>query len=36
VWGRPGEDLSAYLAYLARRFPSRRVDGLDRRVGAHG
>ncbi len=36
VWGRAGEDLSAYLAYLARRFPIRRVEGLERKVGARG
>jgi hypothetical protein len=36
VWKQPGEDLSAYLAYLARRFPSRRVDGLEDKVGPRG
>lgn len=36
IWGKPGEDVSAYLAYLARRFPTRRVDGLERKVGARG
>jgi hypothetical protein len=31
VWGAPGEDLSAYLAYLRTRVPVRVIDDVSRR-----